>query len=126
VRGAVYTRKTLARLKARPRHERDSPARLFSAGQWQVALPPQRPSTGYSPASAGQDQSRNICAPIVPLKGILALGVRGLISLSYCDCLVFVVPVERIELPTFGLQNRLPVNRLSSETLAVSRFGKIC
>jgi hypothetical protein len=26
-----------------------------------------------------------------------------------------LVPVERIELPTFGLQNRLPVNRLSFE-----------
>jgi hypothetical protein len=41
----------------------------------------------------------------VPLKGILAPGLGERISLSDCDRLILLVPVERIELRTFGLQN---------------------
>jgi hypothetical protein len=33
-----------------------------------------------------------------------------------------VVPVERIELPTFGLQNLLPVNKTSPENLQKAKF----
>jgi hypothetical protein len=33
-----------------------------------------------------------------------------------------VVPVERIELPTFGLQNRLSVNRISRERVPKAKF----
>jgi hypothetical protein len=33
-----------------------------------------------------------------------------------------VVPVERIELPTFGLQNRLSVNRISAERVPKAEF----
>jgi hypothetical protein len=33
-----------------------------------------------------------------------------------------MVPVERIELPTFGLQNLLPVNRVSPEKLTKAKF----
>jgi hypothetical protein len=33
-----------------------------------------------------------------------------------------MVPVERIELPTFGLQNLLSVNRVSSEKLRKAKF----
>jgi hypothetical protein len=33
-----------------------------------------------------------------------------------------VVPVERIELPTFGLQNRLSVNRISPERVPKAKF----
>jgi len=31
------------------------------------------------------------------------------------------VPVERIELPTFGLQNLLPVNKVSLEKLNIAK-----
>jgi hypothetical protein len=34
----------------------------------------------------------------------------------------FLVPVERIELPTFGLQNRLSVNRILSERVPKAKF----
>jgi hypothetical protein len=33
-----------------------------------------------------------------------------------------VVPVERIELPTFGLQNQLSVNRISPEMVPKAKF----
>jgi hypothetical protein len=33
-----------------------------------------------------------------------------------------LVPVERIELPTFGLQNLLPANRVSPEKLRNAKF----
>jgi hypothetical protein len=33
-----------------------------------------------------------------------------------------MVPVERIELPTFGLQNRLSVNRISPERVPKAKF----
>jgi hypothetical protein len=35
---------------------------------------------------------------------------------------VSLVPVERIELPTFGLQNRLSVNRISPERVPKAKF----
>ena len=45
------------------------------------------------------------------------LSLRNVLSLFD-----IVVPVERIELPTFGLQNRLSVNRISAERVPKAEF----
>src|SRR5437588_12609964 len=59
------------------------------------------------------------CAPIVPLEDFLCRGVLTAEEISYCFRWVLLVPVERIELPTFGLQNRCSTAELNRRIEAI-------
>ena len=78
-------------------------------------------------SEAGVDSRGAMPTPAVPAGARAYCPQQVLVGSSYKEkCkkrLILLVPVERIELPTFGLQNRCSTAELNRHTLVIFRLN---